>query len=195
MAYETEMKAWVDDWQAVELHLRQRLEFNREFTKRDRYYASSDVLASDHGNDRTSRAVDSPPAGPTFRLRSDGDHCVVTFKAKSVRSGIEFNHEHEFSVDDGQAFHTFATHIGFSQDAEKVKRGLSFSDGDLHIELVEVEGLGAFLEVEFVNEDGDEELHAEAGRRIREVLRIAGIPDSRVESRPYNQLLRERRAT
>jgi len=195
MAYETEMKAWVDDWQAVELHLRERLEFNRAFTKRDRYYASPDALAAQREDGEDSRLSSRPPSGPTFRLRSDGDHCVVTFKAKSVRSGMEFNLEHEFSVDDGEAFHTFATHIGFSQDAQKVKHGLSFSDGDLHVELVEIEGLGAFLEVEFVHDDGDEELHAEAGSRIREVLRIAGIPDSRVEPRPYNQLLRERPAT
>lgn len=181
MAYETEMKAWIDDWDAVEAHLRGRLVFNRAFIKEDRYYIGA-------GGGSSAGA----PIGPTFRLRKDGEHCVVTFKTKAIRNGMEFNQEREFAVDDGDEFAAFAAHIGFVNDARKVKRGLSFTDGDLHVELVEIVGLGFFLEVEFVHEDGDDDLHDQAAARIRAVLELAGVKASQIESRPYNQLLRER---
>lgn len=189
MAYETEMKAWVDNWDAVEAHLRERLAFNRAFRKEDRYFVSRHAKAQGSGVAEDVRG----PSGPMFRLRLDGERAVVTFKAKSVREDIEFNQEQEFYVDDPHAFAAFAQHIGFRQQTQKVKQGLSFSDGDLHVELVEIVGLGRFLEVEFVHENDDPDLHEEAASRIRSVLALAGIPDSHIEPKPYNQLLRQRR--
>ncbi|MFP4378450.1 MAG: class IV adenylate cyclase [Spirochaetales bacterium] len=175
------MKAWVDDWGKLEKQLRTRFTFNRSFTKRDRYFRSTDP-------------DNAPPGGPTFRLREDGSTSTVTFKTKTIRDGFEFNNEQEFRVDNASAFVSFAHHLGFESDISKVKHGLSFTDHDLHVELVEIEGLGCFLEIEFVHIDQNESLHKEAADRIKSVFESLPVDMNRIEDRPYNQLLREHTA-
>lgn len=178
MAYEIEMKAWVDDWAAVERALRDRCTFERSFRKDDRYFA--------------------PPDGEgLFRVRIDagapGNHGpgYVTYKEKEVRDGVEVNLEREFGVDDAEAFVEFVTSFRCRETFAKVKEGLHFSHDGLTVELVRVEGLGDFLEVEcVVADDGG---HHETAERIRAFVRELGIADERIESRPYMKLLRERR--
>jgi adenylate cyclase class 2 len=178
MAYETEMKAWVENWGELEAELRKRCTFNRSFTKRDRYFRSTDPEKA-------------PPGGPTFRLREDDSTSTITFKTKTIRDGFEFNNEQEFHVDNPSAFVAFAHRLGFESDISKVKHGLSFTDHDLHLELVEIEGLGRFLEIEFVHADESEDLHKEAAERIKSVFESLPVDMKRIEDRPYNQLLRE----
>lgn len=174
MAYETEMKAWIDDWTPVERYLRETCTFERSFRKEDRYYETN---------------------GSTFRLRVDGSKAYVTYKDKTVSSGTEFNMEREFGVDDADAFVDLAEHIGCDEVFAKVKNGLHFAHGDLTVELVHVEGLGDFLEVEFVHTDDDSERHTDAAHRIRAFLRDAGVDPTRIEPEPYMKLLREVRSS
>lgn len=184
MAYEIEMKAWVDDWQALERALRDRCTFERSFRKDDRYFV--------------------PPDGEgLFRVRSDGRRAYVTYKEKEVRDGVEVNLEREFGVDDAEAFVEFVTSFRCRETFAKVKEGLRFACDGLTVELVRVEELGDFLEVEYVVADGSTEdgstghaaetRHHETAERIRTFVRELGIADERIESRPYMQLLRERR--
>ena len=173
MAYETEMKAWVDDWEAVERYLRGHCVFERRFRKEDRYFSLGKRL---------------------FRIRADGRKAYVTFKEKSVRDGTEFNMEREFGVDDADAFGDLAAWLGCRESFAKAKEGLHFVHGDLTVELVHVEELGDFLEVEYVHDDNDADRHADAASRIRTFLAEAGIDERRIEAQPYMKLLREVRS-
>lgn len=181
MAYEIEMKAWVDDWKALEAALADRCAPEGSFRKEDRYFV--------------------PPDGEgLFRVRTDGRGAYVTYKEKDVRDGVEVNLEREFGVDDAEAFTEFVTSFRCRETFAKVKEGRRFSYEGLTVELAHVEELGDFLEVECVVAEsggrqtaGDEAAHRETADRIRAFVRALGIADDRIESRPYMQLLRERR--
>jgi predicted adenylyl cyclase CyaB len=61
------------------------------------------------------------------------------------------------------------------------------------VELNRIEGLGEFVEIEALLPAGaDAESLARARARVREVLAQLGIEASRIEPRPYMDLLRER---
>ncbi|MFW5684917.1 MAG: class IV adenylate cyclase [Spirochaetota bacterium] len=178
MAYEVEMKAWVDDWERVERYLRSACEFERSFRKEDRYYSH-----------------ESAADGFLFRVRIDPPRAYVTFKEKRVRGGAEVNLEREFTVDDASAFVELQERLGAVEAFAKVKEGLHFRFDGLTVELVHVHELGDFLEIEFVHDDDDDELHDAAVARIRRFLDAAGIAEDRVEPRPYMKLLRDARGT
>ena len=183
MAYEIEMKAWVDDWAAVERALRDRCTFERSFRKDDRYFAPPD------GEGLFRVRIDAGAPG----AHAPGTHGpgYVTYKEKEVRDGVEVNLEREFGVDDAQAFVEFVTSFRCRETFAKVKEGLHFSYDGLTVELVRVEGLGDFLEVECVV--ADDAGHDETAERIRAFVRGLSIADERIEPQPYMKLLRERR--
>lgn len=174
MAYEVEMKAWVDDWAAVEARLRATCTFSRAFRKEDRYFAPADDAR-------------------LFRVRVDGEAAYVTYKEKRIADGAEVNLEREFGVDDAGAFVDFVTRFRAREEFAKVKEGLHFDHDGLTVELVRVEGLGEFLEVELVHESDDPAVHRRAVERIRAFLADVGIRPERIEEQPYMKLLRERR--
>lgn len=178
-AYETEMKVWVDDWAAVEAALRERGAFRGAFVKEDRYFRSTDPVLA-------------PPDGPTFRIRVQDETATVTFKEKNREHGVEFNVEREFVIDDVNAFVHLVGVLGYVDDISKRKSGLGFDFDDLHVELVRVDGLGEFIEVESVSGDGDRDGRDAAAERIRSLLASLPVDMSRVEDRPYTQMLRER---
>jgi len=174
VGYEIELKAWVDDWEAVEKHLRANCSFVREFRKSDRYFRS-----------RTG-----PERDTWFRLRMDGGGAIVTFKEKRPRDGIEYNREREFTVDDGEAFLELVGRTDSEEYATKIKTGLEFRSEDMTVELARLEGLGSFLEIEIIAESGDEAVHARAAERIRGFLRATGISEKKIEAESYVNLLR-----
>lgn len=138
-------------------------------------------------NDRLSRG---------FRLRAEGGASVVNFKSKRVEGGIEINRESEFAVSDRGAFIEFARRLGCEPSYAKRKRGLAFSapvegsgPGAATIEILEVQGLGDFIEIEILVEEGKPEALAEAARGIRALLARSGVPDSDIEPRFYSELL------
>lgn len=183
MAYEVEMKAWVDDWDSMETTLRNRAAFVRAFRKEDRYFlvdAGSSAL-----DGRSERG---------FRLRVDGQGARVAFKRKRRHRQAEINVEREFEVDDAEAFVELMKRIGLEPEFTKVKEGLQFDSDGLVIELVHIRELGDFLEVEYVDECADDSTHEAATQRIEEFLRECGVDSDRIETEPYMKLLRRVRS-
>ncbi|MFW5743550.1 MAG: CYTH domain-containing protein [Spirochaetota bacterium] len=192
MAYEIEMKAWVLDWEALEATLRDRCTFERLFRKEDRYFATPD------GEGLVRVRIDAAPGSAGRALGGGSCGAYVTSKEKHVHEGMERNLEREFGVDDAEAFIDLVTSFGCRETFAKTKAGLRFTRDGLTVELARVQGLGDFLEVECVVADdnaaeGDAARHREAAARIRAFFSELGVPDERIEPRPYMQLLRERR--
>ena len=173
MKYEVELKAWIDDWDAVKARLHEECLFIRDFRKADRYFSRSG----------------EPERETSFRVRLDNGGAIVTFKDKSLRDRMEYNQEREFTVDDAEAFVELVERTGCRQYASKVKEGLEFRYGGLTVELVRVEELGEFVEIEVMEESGRAELHKRAAARIRAFLDLIGIDPSRIEQRSYVSLL------
>lgn len=184
MATEVEMKAWIDDPEALRRHLREGCREIRSFYKSDTYFVAPVPPAGSPG---------LPPQ--EFRIRTDDGKLICTFKEKEIVDGMETNREVEFAVSDGEAFSELAERVGCRVFVRKQKRGTLFFCDGLSVELSEVAGLGTFLEVEKVVEDDDPAAIARAQSGVRTFFADLGIAPDKIEPRPYNDILIEKGAT
>jgi len=190
---EVELKARLRDRATVEAAVASFAGPGSRVDKRDSYWHGPDWRL-----DRGARV---------FRLRSAGGdsaggdaNTVVTFKNKRCEGGIEINQEREFEVSDSGAFVEFAERLGCEFFYHKRKTGLGYKFGpsagegspcEATIEIVEVEGLGDFIEIEILLEDEDPGSVALAQAEIRSLLSRSGVSEADMESRFYSELLIE----
>lgn len=193
---EVELKARVADRAAVEARVAAFAALEGRVDKLDAYW---------HGPEwRLQRGKRG------FRIRSErgaeGAHSVVTFKNKRGESGIEINREVEFEISDPAAFIEFAQRLGCEPFYEKRKRGSRFRvdprerpEGHAAregacanaatIELVEVVGLGDFIEIEILLPEEEPAAVALAQGEIRGLLARAGLGSDAIEPKFYSELL------
>lgn len=179
---EVELKAHVRDRAAVLAALSSFAEREGEVDKSDEYW---------HGPDwRLHRGARG------FRVRSEAGQSVVTFKTKRSEGGIEINHEREFAISDPDAFAAFVERLGCEPFYQKRKRGQRFRAGGsapyaerATIELIEVVGLGDFIEIEILLPSEEPAALALAQGEIRSLLARAGVGEEEIESRFYSELL------
>lgn len=171
MAIEVETKAWangrVEEFRA---QLNKWAEYRGKFDKLDTYFCV--------------------PGGEQslFRIRREGQSNTVTYKQKQRTGGFEVNREHEFTVESADAFVEFSHYLGYEVFIEKHKQGELYAFGDAGIEVSHIEGLGWFVEIEIIVED-QSEVQA-ARRRVTEVLQKLDISEDKIESRYYNEMLK-----
>jgi len=188
---EVELKARVGDPEAVEAAVASFARFDCAIDKLDAYW---------HGPDwRLKRGTRG------FRMRAEGDTTTVTFKSKRCEGGIEINREREFVVSEPAAFVEFIERLGCEPFYTKRKTGkryeINVSDSidesakagsrPIVVELVEVEGLGHFIEIEALLDDEEPAGLALAQGEIRGILSRSGVSASEIEPRYYSELLME----
>ena len=195
MVTEIELKAHVQNSEALKLLLQKNAIFLFFFEKNDNYWIQT-----------TPYVTKNPPLAPFssgLRIRRerrtlpDGtieSLSLATYKIKEVRDGVEINEEREFAVDPASGFEEFLIHMGFVSGISKQKRGCAFSREGISAELLEVKGLGWFLELEIIIEDikaGNkrEEAAAQAKKRLLAFLDSLGIEREAIESRFYSEML------
>ena len=122
-------------------------------------------------------------------FRTEPGFYRVTFKEKTMRGLVEVNRETEFSVDSAESFRAFARKLGASVLYHKTKKGTAWKSGDVLAELVRVDGLGDFLEVETLRKDEDPAGMQAAITSIRAVMERCGLGDADIETRTYRELL------
>lgn len=189
MSYEIELKAHVgaDDVSEVRNRLSAvpGIRYIGETDKFDIYWGRTD---------------DGEPLFRTRRqLTADGPEVIFTAKPSKKKSekGTEENQELEFCAPDKQwdSVLTFCSGIGLQVCRLKWKKGFEYSvdiDGfTIHAELLDVRYLGWFLELEICVEDLGSVDDKAADRALRKLLSLAGIPETAVESKGYNRMLRE----
>ncbi|MDR2489781.1 MAG: CYTH domain-containing protein [Spirochaetaceae bacterium] len=218
MAYEIELKAWVDDVAAVELRMNEAAEFLFSYTKEDVYWYSCGTAAFPSG-------VRLRKESRTFKTGAAETCLFVTYKIKETRNGIEVNDEKEFritsapdaaaataaSTPDGRPapdaaapFETFLALAGFTAGFAKKKAGKCWlytragvcGEGrarfpSITAELSLVDGLGHFLELETIAPDDKPATVNAARDALLDLLKIAGIPPARIESRYYSEMLQQ----
>ena len=177
---EVELKARVVDAEAVRAKLKAFAVYKYDFDKRDAYW---------HGPEwRINRGTRG------FRVRSEGESVTVTFKNKRSEGGIEINREREFAITDREIFTEFIERLGCEPFFEKRKIGSrwewsSGADSPIVLELLEVPGLGLFLEIEALVADEEPAAIALARGEIVTLLERAGLDESDIEPRYYSELL------
>lgn len=178
MATEVEIKAWVDDPEGLRARVAARYVQKGSYTKEDVYFRLP------------STGSGTGPDGPIeFRLRLDNAKAIVTAKRKHVVEGIEVNDEMEYEVSDGPSFERFAEYLGAKVFARKRKVGERYAAGEATIELSHVEGLGDFIEIEWLLEGPSEEEILTARKGVSSLLEGLEIPREKIEPRYYTEML------
>lgn len=175
---EIELKAKVGDHDAVKARLAAFMTLTGNIDKRDEYWA----LPLAHSV--------SPPPDFHLRIRSEPGKETVTFKEKTYSDSIEVNKEVEFGILDVNAFREFLAKMSAKLLYRKHKKGTSWQgEGGILAELVVVEGLGEYLEVEILLNEGDNVDVGETKNKLIAVIERCGLSMRDIEPRPYSQLL------
>ena len=171
---EIELKAHVRDLERTLSCFRSYLGEGKEVHKKDTYLR------------RPGEKIQS------MRIRKFPERLEVTTKQNSRKEGLEDNSEYEFSVplEEYDKAILFFNALGHEYFFTKEKDGYEWQDGDAHIELLEVNDLGWFLEIEvllpFTSSDDD------AGRAREEILALfgkAGIENCDIEEKAYRDMI------
>lgn len=111
----------------------------------------------------------------------------LTYKfIKDPGRNEEFD-ELEVEVSDFNTTVEILKRLGFKEDIWVKKRRLVYRLGDVTFELNDVEGVGAFLDIEVMSDDIEN-----AKQRIWEVAKKLGLGEKDVEPRLYQELLKEK---
>ncbi len=188
MIKEIELKAHVDDWESLLKRIRKSPKISEE-----KYGVKEDIYFF------------NPLINQSFRVRREvfnniddsiSKKTVFTTKEKIIVDGIEQNNEVEISLNYEKFEDSilFFEKLGFSQTYKKEKSGYSFLfhyfNYPLHVELLQVDHLGWFFEIEFVvEEELDEDIVNILVNNLYKTLDIFKIPHSKIEKRYYSELL------
>lgn len=172
---EIELKARLDDPRTVEANVASFARHLRAVDKIDEYW---------HGQGwHEARGTKG------FRLRKDYGISIVTFKQKNYVEGMEVNEETEFEVSDPTAFNALVRRLDCEPYYSKRKIGTAYEYEGCTIELVLVEGLGSFIEIERLIEDDAPAVIAGAKSLVRSILSKAGVCADAIEPRSYSTLI------
>lgn len=186
MATEIELKAWVDDPQAIRDKIDTFAEFIKAYQKVDTYWLPIAELKSNKENHKRGRL------GSGVRVRQENGKTFITVKKKEVREEMEINDELEFEVSDSRSFEAFLTALDFAPWIRKSKEGTAWRWKNITIELSQVQKIGWFVELEILAETINAEQVAQAREDLLSCLNRIGIPRTKIESRYYTELLIER---
>ena len=191
MAIEIELKAHVQDWEALRRLLFQKAEYLGNFEKEDTYWFHREIPGIPQEG-----PSGFPPSG--LRVRKEKRNptggagkvsTLISYKFKEVRDGIEINDEREFEVIPGRVFEDFLSMTGLEGRRSKRKQGWVFYREGITAELAEVEGLGWFVELEILTDNKEEETLAREKGRLLDFLADLGVGKEAIESRFYSEML------
>ncbi|GHV43207.1 hypothetical protein AGMMS49546_24180 [Spirochaetia bacterium] len=198
MAFEIELKAWVDEREKLKKRLNALAQYECAYEKDDTYWIFTEKVAPD-----LPFSENIPASGVRVRWEDETDaqgrsseRVLVTYKVKEILDGIEINDEREFEVSNGKVFEELLERLGLCPGSVKKKKGWAWNSAvpgepDVRAELSEVEGLGWFIELEIVANDNSEKTLSEGRNRLLTLLDSLDIPRNRIESRTYTGMLRD----
>jgi len=178
MAYEIEMKAWVQNPEALKSRLEKRAQGIQPYHKRDTYYlAPVKVDGKRH----------------QFRIRYTDDNVYLTLKDKEIKDGMEYNKEREIPLTYPADIEELIRRTGCTVRVAKEKKGIAYTMEHLTCELAEVVGLGWFLEIEKLVEGDSEKEKTSADGEIRTMFKKLEVPETDIETRYYTDMLLDKK--
>jgi adenylate cyclase class 2 len=189
MSCEIELKARVENPEAVKKRLSGLGVWGGSYTKEDCYWkATPENSVSPASGLRVRRESRRLPDGTVAAV------CDVTFKTKEKRDGIEVNEENEFTVSDGDTFSALLVRLGLYEDYRKKKTGEVWTVDGITAELAEVGdsrcSLGVFLELEIIADRNDPVTVKTARARLLRLLAGCGLGEDQIEPRYYAEMFR-----
>jgi adenylate cyclase class 2 len=192
VGFEIEIKAWAEDPEGIGRLISRFALYEGEFLKEDEYWLKGEAA----GNSAVQDAAGIPVTGIRIRreCRTDSEGrsrrtILVTCKIKEVREGIEVNDEREFEVSDAEAFAELLGRLGFERGQRKIKQGRVWAWEGIRAEILELRGLGWFVELEIIADNDRPETVAAARSRLLDLLGKLGIGEEKIEARYYTELL------
>ncbi|ASJ12461.1 class IV adenylate cyclase [Thermococcus thioreducens] len=130
----------------------------------------------------------SVPLPELLRVRrvDNLNRSFLTYKRIADPGRNEEFDEIEVEVSDFEKTLQILKRLGFKEDVRVRKKRLVYRLDRVTFELSEVEGLGAFLDIEVISDDVDE-----AKRKIWEMAGRIGLSEDDVEPRLYQELIKE----
>ena len=174
---EIEVKARTTEPERIRSELDRRFGKGKEVHKRDHYFHLPGVLEQ------------------SLRIRCYDGKTELTTKHNRRDEEGENNLEYEFLAMPGEYDRavSFFHALGHVDYFIKTKDGWEWHDEDAHIELLSVNDLGWFVEIEILLPfDASDAKALESGRRIHALLSSLGV-DNAVESASYRDMILERR--
>ena len=127
-----------------------------------------------------------------LRIREHKGIIELTTKKTSTSEAGEDNEEYEFQAplaEKDRAIMFFHA-LGYEDFFIKKKDGWEWMDGDAHVELLSVNDLGWFLEIEILLPFGSSDDEAEEARkRIDAIMKNAGVSRSDYEMKSYREMI------
>lgn len=121
-----------------------------------------------------------------FRIRKDKEGYNCNFKEKTIQKGLEVNFERETEINDISFWGLFLKKANSKVLYKKTKKGFSFFKPPFFLELVEVNPIGIFAEIEYLETTNS---ILEIKKEIEDFVSFLQIPSSSLEEKPYKDLL------
>lgn len=127
-----------------------------------------------------------------LRIRRFPDHLEVTAKKQFQGDVSEENSEYEFraSLDEEDSLVSFFECLGYEKYFIKDKEGFEWFAGPVHVELLRVNDLGIFLEMEYLLDFscGPDDVVG-AQEELFRLLHLFGLSEGDVERRSYREMI------
>ncbi|WP_292491384.1 class IV adenylate cyclase [Methanoculleus sp. 10] len=125
-----------------------------------------------------------------LRVRYDDAGATVTYKGPKVRVGsAKAREEFNLAVASGDTLEAILSRLGFQRAAGVSKTREFYEIGPVTVTLDDVEGLGSFVEIEILTEDGQED----AARRIGAIAKGLGVDGPPIYTSYLEMLLSKQR--
>lgn len=188
--FEIELKAHVDDWDAVESKLNENGKFLGHFQRNDTYYKF----------ENSEKEILKPRIREELSFEGNPKKIIFTYKQKEVRkndegTSYEVNNEKECSVSSKAPIEALLFDAGFSVDLKKTKGVYDWEVNGVLCELCTVPPLGDFLELEVMVSDDMIKKHPNVVEytrgKLEDVLDLCEIPRNKIEERYYSDMIKE----
>ena len=125
-----------------------------------------------------------------LRVRYADAGATVTYKGPKVRVGsAKAREEFNLAVASGDTLEAILSRLGFQRAAGVSKTREFYEIGPVTVTLDDVEGLGSFVEIEILTEDGQED----AARRIGAIAKGLGVDGPPIYTSYLEMLLSKQR--
>ncbi len=192
--FEIELKAHLQDRNSLLKLLPSFATFAGSVRRDDTYY---NFFTPENKKIAARIRIETPVEAPGISLPNPVKPAILlTYKRKEIKTdssgtSIEINDEKECSLSDRETLEALLLDTGYKFSHSKTKSVIDFKYKDATIEVVNIEKLGDFVEIEILSPSNDDETVKKYQEELKSILAKCNIDSSQIEERYYSDMLRE----